>query len=49
MKAANMTEEIQTGDVEAMPLEELIAYFESEDMSDLWETLPEVEFEIEQK
>lgn len=39
-----MAENKQLRDVEAMSLDELVEFFDNEDLGDLWDTLPEVEF-----
>lgn len=41
-----MQESKQVEPLATLSLDELVAYFEDEDMGDLWDTLPEVSFDV---
>ena len=42
-----MTENRLTSELEAMSIDELVTVFDNEDMGDVWDALPEVEFDIQ--
>ncbi|MBI3961032.1 MAG: hypothetical protein HY328_19645 [Chloroflexi bacterium] len=42
-----MQESRRTDELAAMSLDELIAFFESEDLGDLWDELPEAHFDLQ--
>jgi len=42
-----MSENELIGQVEEMSLDELVDFFDNEDMSELWDALPEVEFDVQ--